>query len=74
MFEWYRRLRGGRPRLTEKLAPLTLPKEEWKIVAVDKNSSDDTAAVLNSYKERLPMEVYFEPKQGKQYALTLGFR
>ncbi|MGO8249209.1 glycosyltransferase, partial [Rhizobium johnstonii] len=52
----------------------TLPKEEWKIVAVDTNSSDDTLAVLNSYKERPPLEVYFEPKQGKQYALTLGFR
>ncbi|MEI1246811.1 glycosyltransferase [Rhizobium aouanii] len=62
------------PTMLDALCASTLPKEEWKIVAVDNNSSDNTASVLNSFKARLPLEVYFEPKQGKQYALTLGFR
>ncbi|OWV80248.1 glycosyl transferase [Rhizobium sp. R634] len=62
------------PTMLDALCASTLPKDEWKIVAVDNNSNDNTAEVLNSYKERLPLEVYFEPKQGKQYALTLGFR
>jgi glycosyltransferase involved in cell wall biosynthesis len=62
------------PRMLDALCASTLPKEEWKIVAVDNNSKDDTSQVLKSYQNRLPLEVYFEAKQGKQHALTLGFR
>ncbi|UVD55759.1 glycosyltransferase [Rhizobium sp. Pop5] len=62
------------PSMLDALCASTLPKDEWKIVAVDNNSKDDTSKVLKSYQDRLPLEVYFEPKQGKQHALTLGFR
>ncbi|WP_312038579.1 glycosyltransferase [Rhizobium binae] len=62
------------PRMLDALCASTLKKDEWKIVAVDNNSNDDTSQVLKSYQNRLPLEVYFEPKQGKQHALTLGFR
>ncbi|TBY73594.1 glycosyltransferase [Rhizobium leguminosarum] len=62
------------PTMLDALCSSTLPKDEWKIVAVDNNSRDNTAEVLKFYQERLPLEVYFEPKQGKQHALTLGFR
>ncbi|TAV75020.1 glycosyltransferase [Rhizobium leguminosarum] len=62
------------PRMLDALCACTLSKDEWKIVAVDNNSKDDTSQVLKSYQDRLPLEVYFEPKQGKQHALTQGFR
>ncbi|NYJ11944.1 hypothetical protein GGI64_003002 [Rhizobium leguminosarum] len=62
------------PTMLDALCAATVPNEEWKIVAVDNNSNDNTTEILNSYKERLPLEVYFEPKQGKQHALTQGFR
>ncbi|MDF0700188.1 glycosyltransferase [Rhizobium sp. MC63] len=62
------------PRMLDALCACTLPPGHWKIVAVDNNSTDDTAKILDSYKDRLPLEVYFEPKQGKENALALGFR
>ncbi|NEJ74832.1 glycosyltransferase [Rhizobium phaseoli] len=62
------------PTMLDALCASTLPKDEWKIVAVDNNSQDQTMEVLKSYQNRLPLEVYFEPRQGKQHALTSGFR
>ena len=67
---------GGKtlPRMLDALCRSTLHPSRWKIVAVDNNSHDDTRAILESYRDRLPLEIHFEPKQGKQYALTRGFQ
>jgi len=62
------------PRMLEALCNCTLRRDQWKIVAVDNNSTDDTGAILESYRDQLPLEIYFEPKQGKQHALTRGFQ
>jgi glycosyltransferase involved in cell wall biosynthesis len=62
------------PAMLEALCSATLPWDKWKLVAVDNNSNDATAAILDSYRGRLPLEIYFEPRQGKENALAAGFR
>ncbi|MDB5561778.1 MAG: glycosyltransferase family 2 protein [Hyphomicrobiales bacterium] len=62
------------PQMLDALCKSTLPHSRWKVVAVDNNSKDDTLAILQSYTDRLPLEVHFEPRQGKENALALGFR
>jgi glycosyltransferase involved in cell wall biosynthesis len=61
------------PAMLEALCSTTLPADKWKLVAVDNNSNDGTAAVLESYRGRLPLDVHFEPRQGKEHALATGF-
>ena len=67
---------GGKtlPRMLEALCASTLPHDRWKLVAVDNNSKDDTGEVLGRYRDRLPLEMLFESRQGKEHALALGFR
>jgi glycosyltransferase involved in cell wall biosynthesis len=60
--------------MLDALCRMTLPRERWKLVAVDNNSTDATADVLQSYAERLPLEIVFEPAQGKARSLEAGFR
>lgn len=43
---------------------------EWEIIAVDNNSSDDTASVLTSYADRIPIKVLSHPEPGKSGALN----
>ncbi|MBB2696651.1 glycosyltransferase family 2 protein [Rhizobium phaseoli] len=62
------------PLMLEALTKATLPHDQWKIVAVDNNSKDNTRAILNAFKDRLPLEIYFEPRQGKENALATGFK
>lgn len=62
------------PRMLDALTRITLPHERWKLVAVDNNSTDDTIAVLQSYRDLLPLEVPSEPAQGKALALETGLR
>lgn len=61
------------PRMLTALCRTTLPREQWKLVAVDNNSRDETRAILDSFRDRLPLTVLFEPRPGKEYALALGF-
>lgn len=62
------------PRMLDALTRITLPHERWKLVAVDNNSTDDTLEVLQSYRDRLPLEILSEPAQGKAFALETGLR
>lgn len=62
------------PRMLEALTKTTLPRDQWKIVAVDNNSKDNTREILDAFLDRLPLEIYFEPRQGKENALETGFK
>jgi glycosyltransferase involved in cell wall biosynthesis len=62
------------PRMLDALCQMTLPRERWKLVAIDNNSNDGTAEILRSYADRLPLEIVLEPRQGKALALETGFR
>ncbi len=58
--------RADRLRLAlEALCTQTLPPQSFEILVVDNASTDDTAAICTSYKEKLPQLHYlFEPVQG----------
>jgi len=43
-----------------------------EFVIIDNNSADNTAEVIDSFKDRLPIRHLFQPKQGKSAALNLA--
>lgn len=64
---------NGAARLSRTLDSLvrqTLPQDQWEIVAVDNNSSDDTFEVLMGYRELLPITPINHPVPGKSGALN----
>ena len=50
------------------------PSEGWKVVVVDNGSTDETANVLASFKNLLPLDTISEPKSGKNQALNTGLK
>ena len=48
------------------------PQGGWKLLVVDNGSTDTTATLLESYHDRLPLTVLFEPTAGKNRALNLA--
>jgi glucosyl-dolichyl phosphate glucuronosyltransferase len=61
----------------ESAAALTLPDaDEWEVLVVDNNSSDQTRAVVEDFRRRYPgrFQYRFEPQQGKSCALNTGIR
>jgi glucosyl-dolichyl phosphate glucuronosyltransferase len=49
---------------------------EWDVLVVDNNSSDQTRAVVEGFRQKYPGRFHylFEPRQGKSYALNAGIR
>jgi glycosyltransferase involved in cell wall biosynthesis len=45
---------------------------KWKLIIVDNGSSDQSREIIQSYKRSLPIELYFEPRAGKNRALNVG--
>ena len=60
------------PVMLDAFTELDYPQEQWQVIAVNNNSSDSTLEVLESYKDKLPLTVLTETKQGKSHALNLG--
>lgn len=63
-----RRLR----RTLDSLVAQNLPRDHWELIAVDNNSTDDTFAVLESYRGRLPIVPLQQPVPGKSGALNMA--
>lgn len=64
-------------RALESVAVSILPAEiEWDVLVVDNNSRDNTRTVVEDFKRRYPerFRYWFEPKQGKSYALNTAIR
>lgn len=61
-------------RMLEALAASTLDRRFWKIVAVDNNSTDDSAAILREFQSLLPLQILSETRPGKGHALNTAFR
>jgi glycosyltransferase involved in cell wall biosynthesis len=60
------------PRTLDGYRRAVPPRVPWKLVVVDNGSSDQTPAILNSFKRHLPLEVLQQPKAGKSRALNTG--
>ncbi len=61
---------GTLPTMLEALCAMRTDALRYKIVAVDNNSTDDTARILQSYRGRLPLTYLFEARRGKNAALN----
>lgn len=56
----------------EAFCRLQEPSSGWKMVVADNGSTDQTAAVLASFADRLPLHIVSEPIAGKNSALNAG--
>lgn len=56
----------------EAYTHLQAPPGGWKLVVVDNHSTDQTARVVASFADRLPVRYLFEQRLGKNFALNAG--
>lgn len=64
-------------RALESTLALRLPEpDDWELLVIDNNSSDDTRSVAETFCRRQPgrFHYFFEPEQGKSHALNTGIR
>jgi L-malate glycosyltransferase len=59
-------------RVLESFSQLKVPEGGWRLVVADNGSTDDTVAVLNSFRRSLPLEFLIEKTPGKNSALNAG--
>lgn len=57
-------------RTLDSLVAQNLPHDRWELIAVDNNSTDDTFAVLQSYRSKLPIVPLQQPVPGKSGAIN----
>jgi len=60
------------PRVLEAFVCLQAPRGGWKLVVIDNASTDQTSAIVHSFRERLPLTYTFEENLGKNFALNSG--
>lgn len=65
---------GGQtlPKVLAGYTRQTLRPDLWTLIVVDNGSTDDTAAVVQSYRDRLPLHYLHVPQPGKNVALNQG--
>ena len=68
---------GSLARALESVAASIVPEPiQWEVLVVDNNSKDATRETIEEYCRRYPDRIryFFEPRQGKSYALNTGIR
>lgn len=58
------------PTTLDGFARVLGPPRGWKLLVVDNGSTDDTPRVLESFSDRLPMQILTQPERGKNKALN----
>jgi glycosyltransferase involved in cell wall biosynthesis len=56
------------PKTLDSLVAMDKPEGAWELLVIDNNSSDQTAEIVQSYSNRLPMKYIFEERQGLAHA------
>ena len=59
-------------RTLESLAVATPPRGELEVLVVDNGSEDETQAVIERFRERLPLRSVLEPRAGVSHARNAG--
>lgn len=54
----------------EAFCGLIAPPRGWKLIVVDNGSTDQTAVIAQSFKDRLPLLLLSESRRGKNFALN----
>lgn len=60
------------PLTLKAFCNLTVPEIGWEIIVVDNASTDNTANIIKSYIDKLPIRYLYEDKKGKNNALNSG--
>ncbi|MDO9047799.1 MAG: glycosyltransferase [Methylobacter sp.] len=60
------------PIMLDAFCRLEIPEDGWEIIVVDNASSDQSANIIKSYSDKLPINYLYEQKPGKNNALNLG--
>lgn len=58
------------PRVLAAYQQLRSPAQPWQLLVIDNGSTDDTAAIVASHANRLPLRLLQEPQRGKNRALN----
>ena len=58
----------------ESYCRIVPPHDGWKLVVIDNGSTDETTQVLDSFQNRLPLQVLSESRPGKSCALNTGLK
>ncbi len=61
-------------RCLQSLAAQTVPAEDFEVIVVDNGSTDDTAAVVQSFAGRLQLRLLHEPEPGLHVGRHAGWR
>jgi glucosyl-dolichyl phosphate glucuronosyltransferase len=62
------------PRTLEAYCQMNRPPHRWKLVVVDNGSSDSTSVILESFRDRLPLEILEQPIAGQNRARNCGLK
>ncbi|MDH3690097.1 MAG: glycosyltransferase [Gammaproteobacteria bacterium] len=67
----YRRLSITLSAIAECIVPKNI---QWQLVLINNNCTDQTSAIVNSFKHRLPITYLEEPRQGLSRAKNTGLK
>jgi len=62
------------PRVLASYLKVQPPIGGWKLVIIDNGSDDDSAQIIRSFVDRLPLVCISEPRRGKNRALNKGLQ
>ena len=58
------------PLMLNSLTKLTPPNNDWKLIAVNNSSTDETNDILNQFIDKLPLTILFEKNREETMHLT----
>jgi glycosyltransferase involved in cell wall biosynthesis len=60
------------PLTLESMQNLKIPEGGWKLIVIDNASTDKTEKILKKFSNRLPLQVLYQPKRGKNSSLNMA--